>query len=243
MLFDLKGKRRRAVQGTYLLLAVLMGGGLVFFGIGSDVSGGLFDAFSENPDGGGTSSLVAERVAKADQRLRVNPRDEIALKDAIRGHYQLAADTADPNTGSFPPQARPELGRAAAAWERYLALRPKAVDSSLAGLMLQVYSEAGLNRPAGAAQAAEMVARARPSASAFLQVATYATLAGETSKADRAGRKAVDLASAKERSTVKRQVRQLERLRSATRAAQGAGQPSGGPPEQGPSPRQPTGAR
>ena len=33
MLFDLRGRRRRAVQATYLTLAILMGGGLVFFGI------------------------------------------------------------------------------------------------------------------------------------------------------------------------------------------------------------------
>ena len=41
MLFDLKGKRRRAVQGTYLMLAILMGAGLVLFGIGSSTNGGL----------------------------------------------------------------------------------------------------------------------------------------------------------------------------------------------------------
>ena len=52
MLFDLRGRRRRAVQATYLMLAVLMGGGLVLFGIGGDVSGGLFDAFSERGGGG-----------------------------------------------------------------------------------------------------------------------------------------------------------------------------------------------
>ena len=45
MLFDLRGRRRRLVQATYLSLAVLMGGGLVLFGIGGDVSGGLFNAF------------------------------------------------------------------------------------------------------------------------------------------------------------------------------------------------------
>src|ERR671914_171088 len=52
MLFDLRGRRRRAVQATYLTLAVLMGGGLVLFGIGGDVSGGLFDAFSDRSGGG-----------------------------------------------------------------------------------------------------------------------------------------------------------------------------------------------
>ena len=30
MLFDLRGRRRRAVQGTYLMLALLMGGGLAW---------------------------------------------------------------------------------------------------------------------------------------------------------------------------------------------------------------------
>ncbi|MEJ7716265.1 MAG: twin-arginine translocase subunit TatC [Thermoleophilaceae bacterium] len=57
MLFDLQGKRRRVVQGTYLMLAVLMGGGLAIFGIGSDVQGGLADAFK----GGGGTRLAATR--------------------------------------------------------------------------------------------------------------------------------------------------------------------------------------
>ena len=49
MLFDLRGRgRRRTVQVIYLSLAILMGGGLVLFGIGSSSSGGLFDAFSSN---------------------------------------------------------------------------------------------------------------------------------------------------------------------------------------------------
>ncbi len=47
MLFDLRGSgRRRTVKIVYITLAFLMGGGLVLFGIGGDVSGGLFDAFT-----------------------------------------------------------------------------------------------------------------------------------------------------------------------------------------------------
>jgi len=42
MLFDLHGRRRRVVQATYLALAVLMGGGLVLFGVGGDVSFNIF---------------------------------------------------------------------------------------------------------------------------------------------------------------------------------------------------------
>ena len=40
MLFDLKGKRKRFVQVTYVVLAVLFAVGLIGFGIGGGVSGG-----------------------------------------------------------------------------------------------------------------------------------------------------------------------------------------------------------
>ena len=71
MLFDLQGRRRRMVQATYLILAVLMGGGLVLFGVGSgSISGGLFDALTgktkdedEAPD-----QLEAPEQREADAR-------------------------------------------------------------------------------------------------------------------------------------------------------------------------------
>ena len=53
MLFDLRSRgRRTTVRGVYLTLAILMGGGLILFGVGTGVGGGgLLNAFS----GGGTS--------------------------------------------------------------------------------------------------------------------------------------------------------------------------------------------
>ena len=68
MLFDLRGRRRRAVQATYLTLALLMGGGLVFFGIGGDVSGGLFDAFSERGGGGNGNEAIEKRIDANEKR-------------------------------------------------------------------------------------------------------------------------------------------------------------------------------
>src|ERR687893_166390 len=79
MLFDLQGKRRRVVQATYLTLAVLMGGGLVLFGIGGDVQGGLFDAFSDRSDTGNGNPIVEQRLKSAEERLRANPNDQQAL--------------------------------------------------------------------------------------------------------------------------------------------------------------------
>ena len=57
MLFDLKGKRKRLVQVVYVGLAILFGGGLVLFGVGGNVSGGLIDAFSGG--GGGSANTSA----------------------------------------------------------------------------------------------------------------------------------------------------------------------------------------
>jgi hypothetical protein len=206
MLFDLKGRRRRVVQATYLMLAVLMGGGLVLFGIGGDAAGGLFDAFSDRGSGGDASSLVERRIERADTRLRANPKDEAAVKDLVRARYQLASTSADPNTGAFGPEARAQLRQADRAWARYLALEPETPDAGLASLMVQAYGEGGLNQPEKAVTAAEIVAEARPTPQAFLILARYASLAGQTRKADLAGQRAIALAPRAERRAVREQV-------------------------------------
>ena len=55
MLFDLQGPRKTFVKVIYLGLAILMAGGLVLFGIGSNnAPGGLADVF-----GGGDSASQA----------------------------------------------------------------------------------------------------------------------------------------------------------------------------------------
>jgi hypothetical protein len=220
MLFDLRGRRRRAVQATYLTLAILMGGGLVFFGIGGDVSGGLFDAIGDRGGGGSGNSLIEDRLEKAEKRAQANPRDAAALQEVIRTSYQLAALDSDEETGAFKEGARDDLERADSAWTRYLALKPKRPDAALARIMAQVYG-LGLNQPAKAAEAAEILTDATPSAQAFLELTRYAALAGQTRKADLAGQKAIDLAPKDQRSTVKELVEQSKS--PPTGQAQGSG--------------------
>jgi hypothetical protein len=100
-------------------------------------------------------------------------------------------------------------------WKRYTGLvdKPKA---SLASLMVQVYGPTGLNKPADAATAAEIVTAAQPSAQAYLQLVQFAAAAGQTRKADLAGLKAVDLAKKNERSTVKKLVEQAKQVGAAS---------------------------
>lgn len=215
MLFDLQGKRKRLVQVTYLTLAILMGGGLVLFGIGGEVSGGLVDALSGQGTGGGNANQTIEQRIERDRKaLEANPRNTAALESLVRSHYQLATDDADPNTGAFGEEGKKELAQAGQAWQRYVELA-KRPDDSLAGLMLQAYGETGLNKPEEATEAAELVANARPSAVAYLQLSQYAFKAGQTRKGELAGQKAIELAPKSQKKLVRQQVEAAK--------AQGAG--------------------
>src|SRR6185312_4908964 len=94
MLFDLRGRgRRRTVQAIYLSLAVLMGGGLVLFGIGGNTSGGLFDAINGSGGGGGGSSVdkvAQQRIDTYNARLQANPSDQASWLGMTKVCFQLA---------------------------------------------------------------------------------------------------------------------------------------------------------
>jgi hypothetical protein len=223
MLFDLKGKRRRVVQATYLALALLMAVGLVGAGIGSDAAGGLFDVFQSDGGRGDANKALEQRAERADATVRAHPRDEAALREAIRAHYTLASADTDRQTREFGDEGKRELGRAASLWDRYLALKPKDVDVALATQMIFAFDPIGLNRPDKAAEAAEIVAEARDDPDSYVQLVQYAALAGQTRKADLAGEKAIDLAPRKR----KREYKQLVKQAKEPAPPGGAPQPGG----------------
>jgi hypothetical protein len=212
MLFDLRGRgRRRTVQAVYLTLAVLLGGGLVLFGIGGSVSGGLFDAIGLTGGSGGGSSAneqLQKQEKAALRQTRTDPRNETAWVTLTRVRYQQAGqgDNFDKETGGFTKGGRKELASAAQSWERYLALAPKRPDANLAALMIQAFSPLALNRPKDGVTAAEIVADARPSAQTYYQLALFAYAAKQTRKGDLAGKKAIELAPKDQRAAVKSQV-------------------------------------
>jgi hypothetical protein len=211
MLFDLRGRRRRAVQATYLLLALLMGGGLVLFGIGGDVSGGLFDAFSERGGGGNPNSAIEERIDRLEKRVAANPRNEAALQELIRDYYQLATTQQESGATAFPDDAKDELRRAAAAWQRYLSSVEGKPSPSTATYALRVYDVGALNQPKEAQKAAAILAEAQNDSTSYLQLVAYAALAEDTRTADLATQKAVDLAPEGQKKAVKQQAEQLKK--------------------------------
>lgn len=222
MLFDLQGKRRRVVQGTYLMLAVLMGGGLALFGIGSDVQGGIFDAFKGGGDSSSSgNSLIEKRVKGNEKKLKVNPKSEALRKSLTRDYYQLASVQVSQNDSTFPAGARDELAKAAANWQAYIALSPDKPDTSLARVALQIYDPAALNKPDQAKEAARLVAQEQNDAQSYLNLVQYAALAKDMRTADLAGQKAIELAKPSQRKQVRAAIKQAKKPPPAA-GAQGA---------------------
>lgn len=197
MLFDLRGRgRRRAIKIIYVFLAILMGGGLVFFGIGGDVQGGLFDIFS---NGGAASSdsgtkRLEQKVNAALLKTRTNPRDPVAWGELTRARVQLASsgDRVNQVTGEYSKEGQAKLKLAAASWEKYLALDPPDKDETASIASLMVRSFLSLSDLDQAARAQELIAEARDSAGAYRQLAELSYEAGQTRKGDLAARKAIE---------------------------------------------------
>ena len=214
MLFDLRGSgRRTTVKVVYLTLALLMGGGLVLFGIGGDVSGGLVDALTEN-NGGLTSndSTFRDRAERAQREAAANPQDPEAWAALARARYQYASagDFFDQNTGTFTADGKAQLTAAATAWEKHLELAKNKPDDRVATLMVQAYSQAGLNQPEKAVRAQEIITEVRPKDSTFATLAVLAYEAGQTRKGDLATKEALRLADEDDRETLKAQLEQAK---------------------------------
>src|SRR5262245_37462270 len=96
MLFDLRARgRRRAVKIIYSVLAVLMAGGLVFFGVGGSVSGGLFDAFSGDNNTQSVSDTFSKRAASLQREVEANPKSAKLWAALAKARYQDATSDGD----------------------------------------------------------------------------------------------------------------------------------------------------
>src|SRR5262245_60635925 len=111
MLFDLQSRRRRSfVKVIYLFLAILMGGGLLLFGIGTGTnSGGFLDIF--RGESSSTKAQVSALEKRASREVKLHPQDAQAWADLTRARYQNApfASAASGGTGQFTPAGREKL--------------------------------------------------------------------------------------------------------------------------------------
>jgi hypothetical protein len=225
MLFDLRGRgRRRVVQVIYLGLAILMGGGLVLFGVGGATSGGLLDAFKSSSGSTSVDKVFQQRVDSAERGVRVRPADPKAWAQLTKVRYQQAGtgDGFDQNQGVFTDKGKVELQGVEDAWTKYLTLTDKP-DDTVARIMVQAFSTAGLNEPDKAVNAMEVVLDSTPAASEtgqeYVQLAALAYEAGQTRKAELASKKAISLTPKDDREQIQAQLDSLKQQAAAAAAS------------------------
>lgn len=194
MLFDLQAKgRRRMVKVVYVFLAILIGGGLVFFGIGGSGTG-LLDAGNNNGSSSSGNSYVKQAAAAESGAAKkaANPSAAAAgWAAATRLRFQAAGGEFNTSTGTYTDAGNEQLKLASADWQNYLRTAPGLPDPALAKLMAQTYSEGGLNQAKDAVKAWQIVVTAEPTSTAFAQLAISAYLANDEKVAEAASKKAL----------------------------------------------------
>jgi tetratricopeptide (TPR) repeat protein len=229
MLFDLRGRgRRRTVQVIYLSLAILMGGGLVLFGIGGATSGGLIDAIQGNSGTTSGTDTFQKRVDALEKRTQTNPQDKAAWAQLAGLRFQLAGsgENFDQTTGAYTAKGKAILQQASAAWQRHLSLAGEKPDRTVANQMVQAYGVTGLRNYAEAVKALEFVIDATPNATfqQYAQLAVLAHGAKQTRKATLSADKAVSLAPKDQRKTLQTQIKTAQQQLDAAAGTSTSGQ-------------------
>jgi tetratricopeptide (TPR) repeat protein len=228
MLFDLRGRgRRTTIKFIYVTLAILMGGGLVLFGIGGATSGGLIDAIQGNSGSVNANDVFQKRVDTLVKRTQANPQDARAWAQlaSVRFSVATAGDNYDQTQRAYTTKGKAELRRATAAWQRYLALNPPKPDADTAGKMVQAFGTAGLQQYPDAVKALEIVLDSRPATyQLYAQLAVLAHGAKQDRKATLSTDKAVQLAPKAQRTALRAAIKQEQ---ARIDGAATAGQPSG----------------
>ena len=147
MLFDLRSRgRRRTVQAVYLGLAIILGGGLVLFGVGAGNGfGGLLNSFTGNASSS-SKPVVSQAEKTALRATQLRPSDPQAWIALIQARDSAAKQNFDSTTGTVTAAGKKEFVGEIDAWQHYLKLTQKP-DSTTAILAARAYSIVG-NYPA-----------------------------------------------------------------------------------------------
>lgn len=213
MLFDLRSRgRRTTVKVIYIGLAILLGSGLVLFGVGSFGGTGILSSNSSNESSGGAS--FSGQVKKYEKELKQNSSDAAAYVGLAKALlHEAGNEEAGYVTNGIPTSKGKELyRRASQAWQSYLALNPSKVDPELAQLVFPIYAEEGLNEPSKAVQALQVITADQPeSVHYYAYLAIYAYKAKNESIGDLATKKALSLAPADQRARLQTELEEAKK--------------------------------
>jgi hypothetical protein len=211
MLFDLRSRgRRRTIQVVYGFLAVLIGGGLVFFGVGSGSGGtGVLSQLAQNGGGSATGlKTYVTAVTRTERAAKAAPKSAAAWDKYATAVYHLASVGNNVvTTGTQPGYTASgalELGILDKAWNHYLALAPAKLDTDLAADVAAAFGASpGVQEYSIAESAQEIVTESKPkNFDEWTVLADDAYLAHDTDHAKLAEAKALKLAPKADRAQV-----------------------------------------
>ena len=225
MLFDLRSRRRRnIVRVVYGGLALLIGLGLVGFGIGTGFNfGGIFTAAANGGGAGGTGNVALQKeLTKAQRRVRADPGSAaawLAVGTAAYGIAELPANYV-PNSG-FTKTGFVELKTVKQAWQHYAALAPANPSNVFANEVVIAFGSApgGIQDWATAESAQEIVTQLAPTYSEYEYLAYFAYLAKEISRGDLAAARAVAVAPKAQKNQI---AASLENIKTSALGTTGA---------------------
>jgi hypothetical protein len=162
MLFDLRSRgRRRTVQVLYIGLAILIGSGLILFGVGTGTGGGgLFGALTGGNSSSNGNSAVNSATKKAIANTKAHPGSAAAWAALINDRFSAANSIGyNSNTNTYTSAGEQQLTLATQAYTRYLKLT-KTPSASTATIAAHAYTQ--LKDFSSAAVAYQTVLHAEP---------------------------------------------------------------------------------
>lgn len=180
MVFDTGGRRRGVVKVVYAILAVLMGFSLLLV-VGPAPLQSLFGISNEVSN---AAQQFEEQQQRLEVKLKKDPRNPDLLLSLTRAQINAGNALVEANSAgevAFTPEATQQLQAASESWSKYLKAtdEPSSAGAQVAAQALfslagtaRTGPEAELNVRA-AANAQEIVAKARPSLGSLSTLAIY----------------------------------------------------------------------
>ena len=202
MLFDLRSRgRRRTVQVIYLGLAVVMGGGLILFGVGTGSGvGGLLNAFT-GQGSNQQNAVISQQVKTAERQVKASPNSAAAWGALLSARFENASTSGfNQSTQTYTDAGKKQLAGVGTAWERYsqLTQNPNQTEAIFAARAF-----GALGQYSGEAGAWEAVTQSDPSSTKgyeCLAISAYA--AKQTRKGDLASAKVASMVPKANRKTL-----------------------------------------
>jgi tetratricopeptide (TPR) repeat protein len=208
VLFDLRSRgRRRTVQVIYLGLAILIGGGLVLFGVGAgNGNGGLLNGLTGNGTNSGQNAAVSQATKAADKAVKADPSSPSAWASLVQADWTNSQQSTElsATTGTYTARGKRDLAGTTAAWQHYVSLT-RSPNVAVAILAARAYEQLG--QYAGAGSAWEYVIQTEPNAAKGYEcLAINAYAAKQDRKAQLAATQAIRLVPQLQRLTLKQEL-------------------------------------